>query len=83
MSAVRRWWSVVTAVVVRPDLWRALVALGARLVPGRPWRNGVLPPREYRLCRGNAIYGMPLSRIPARDFIRYLEWCKAFPSPIE
>jgi hypothetical protein len=76
---IRRFGS---AVLTRPDLWVTAVLVSIRLIPDRWWRRGVLPPREYLEYRGNAVYGMPLLDIPADEFIRYMEWCKAFPGPI-
>ena len=70
------------AVLRRPDLWIALALLVGRLVPDRPWRRGLIPSSAYLEYRGKAVYGMPLAQIPPVDFIRYLEWCKAFPGPI-
>lgn len=73
---------IAIAVLLRPGLWLATVALSLRLIPW-PWdRRGPIPDREYLNYRGQAVYGMPLSLIPAEDFIRYLEWCRSFPGPI-
>lgn len=74
--------TVTRTVLLRPDLWGAAVATALRLVPNGWWRRGPIPPREYLHYRGKAVYGMALSKVPAVDFIRYLEWCKAFPGPI-
>jgi hypothetical protein len=82
MKSVRQICCVATALAVRPDLWFPAAALAARLVPNQWWRFGPFPPRAYLDYRGNAVYGMPLIQIPADEFIRYLEWCKAFPGPI-
>ena len=81
MNRVRHIVGVAVALLGRPDLWLATVSLGIRLVPNDWWR-GLTPAKEYISYRGSAVYGMPLSEIPAVDFIRYLEWCKAFPGPI-
>lgn len=70
------------AVLGRPDLWIAALLLALRLVPDQWWRHGPFPERSYLEYRGNAVYGMPLALIPPVDFVRYLEWCKAFPGPI-
>lgn len=82
MTRARHIMTVVQAVLGRPDLWGAALALMLRLVPNGWWRHGPIPPRAYLDYRGKAVYGMPLSEVPAVDFIRYLEWCKAFPGPI-
>jgi len=52
------------------------------MVPNERWKNGVIPPRDYLEYRGKAVYGIPLSELPAEEFLRYLEWCKAFPAAI-
>lgn len=44
--------------------------------------HGLFPPRDYLAYRGEKVYGAPLSQAPPGEFIRYLEWCKAFPRPI-
>jgi hypothetical protein len=75
--------ALLLAVLGRPRLWGAAVGLAWRLVPDGWARRGPLPPREYLDYRGRAVYGMPLSDVPAEDFVRYLEWCKTFPGPIE
>ena len=82
MSAVKNVVSTALAVIVRPDLWGALIALMLRLIPDQWWRRGPFPSRAYLAYRGQAVYGMPLTQIPPDDFIRYLQWCKAFPGPI-
>lgn len=82
MITLRAALRIVSALITRPGLWAAAVGLAFRLVPSRWWRNGLLPPREYLEYRGIAVYGMPLTRVPASEFIRYLEWCKAFPGPV-
>ena len=81
MATARNVLLTVLAVLRRPDLWRPLGQLVVRVLPDR-WWLGPLPSREYVAYRGRAVYGMPLAQIPAADFIRYLEWCKAFPGPI-
>jgi hypothetical protein len=81
MSTIRNLVRTIVAVAVRPDLWTATVRLMFRLLPDRWWREP-LPSREYVEYRGGAVYGMPVLQIPPADFIRYLEWCKAFPGPI-
>lgn len=83
MTRTRHILTVIRAVLLRPDLWPAGLGLAGRLVPDRWWLNGPIPPREYLDYRGRSVYGMPLSEVPALDLIRYLEWCKAFPGPIE
>lgn len=82
MTRLRNVTSVTQAVFLRPDLWAAALALAIRLVPNDWWRRGPIPPRDYLDYRGRAVYGLPLYEVPAVDFIRYLEWCKAFPGPI-
>lgn len=83
MTRTRHILTVIRAVLLRPDLWGAGVGLARRLIPNGWWLRGPLPPRAYLDYRGRAVYGMPLSEVPAFDFVRYLEWCKAFPGPIE
>lgn len=82
MTPARQVTRTTVAVLSRPDLWITAVALTWRLVPDGWLRHGPFPPRAYLDYRGRAVYGMPLVEVPARDFIRYLEWCKAFPGPI-
>lgn len=81
MSRVRNLLSVMWALLRRPELWVTAGALAVRLVPNDWWR-GITPPVEYLHYRGPSVYGAEMSEIPAVDFIRYLEWCKAFPGPI-
>lgn len=82
MKQIRIAQSVGLPVLRRPDLWMTLLRLVARLIPNRWWRNGPWPSRDYLEYRGRAVYGMPLSSIPASEFLAYLEWCKTFPAPI-
>lgn len=79
---MRNLIGVTAAVVRRPDLWGTSLSLVLRLIPDRPFRRGPFPPGQYLRYRGQAVYGMPLSLVPAVDFIRYLEWCKSFPGPV-
>lgn len=74
--------NVAMAILRRPPLWRAALGVVVRLIPNGWTRRGPLPPRAYLKYRGQSVYGMPLSDVPAVDVIRYLEWCKAFPGPI-
>ena len=74
MTRLANLLRVALAVLRRPDLWRALAGVAARMGP--------LPDRAYLRYRGQAVYGTPLSLIPPPDVVRYLEWCKAFPGPI-
>jgi len=82
MSRILHAIRLVIALVRRPDLWASAIGLAVRLVPNQWWRRGPIPPHDYLAYRGNAVYGMPVSTIPVSDFLRYLEWCKAFPGPI-
>ena len=82
MSRSRNALRVARALLSRPDLWAAAVALGLRFVPNHWWRGRLFPSRAYLAYRGPAVYGMPLSQVPADEFIQYLEWCKAFPGPV-
>ena len=79
MKSAKNLIATVVALLLRPDLWLSTVRLFLRLIPSRirPW-----PSREYLDYRGRAVYGMPLLQIPPSDFIRYVEWCKAFPGPV-
>jgi hypothetical protein len=70
------------ALLKRPDLWLISVQTAVRLIPDSWWRRGPLPTHEYLEYRGSAVFGVPLAEVPANEFIRYLEWCKAFPGPI-
>jgi len=82
VTQLRNVVAVIRAVLLRPDLWAAALALTGRLVPSDWWRRGPIPSREYLDYRGRAVYGIRLSEVPAVDLLRYLEWCKAFPGPI-
>jgi len=82
MSSIGRAARIAAAVLRRPDLWLSAGALGIRLIPNQWWRRGPFPRSEYLAYRGAAVYGMPLIQIPPSEFIRYLEWCRAFPGPI-
>jgi hypothetical protein len=73
---------VAPAVARRPDLWWVTLALLFRLIPRQWWRRGLTPPKEYLDYRASAVYGLPLGKLRPDEFIRYLEWCKAFPAPI-
>ena len=70
------------AVIRRPDLWGTFVLLLVRMLPNGWWRGHLVPSRDYLDYRGRAVYGMPLAKVPAAEFIRYLEWCRAFPAPV-
>jgi len=70
------------AVARRPRLWVPALAAISRFIPNGWVRGGPLPSRAYLDYRGPAVYGMPLSKVPAAEVIRYLEWCKAFPGPV-
>lgn len=74
MARLRNLLVVGLAVLRRPDLWTAAVGVAVRMGPR--------PDRSYLRYRGEAVYGAPLSLVPAADVVRYLEWCKAFPGPI-
>ena len=78
MIPLGQTWRITTAVIRRPDLWSTALRTALRLHP----QGGLLPPTEYLEHRGSAVYGEPLGQVPAREFVRYLEWCKAFPGPI-
>jgi len=73
---------VTLALLRRPDLWLAALRLAGRVVPEQWWFRGPVPSRAYLDYRGKAVYGTPLALIAPVDFIRYVEWCKAFPGPI-
>lgn len=83
MTQVAHIVRVLVALLRRPDLWWPAITLAGRLIPNQWLSRGPFPDRIYLDYRGQAVYGMPLSRIPAVDFIRYLEWCRDFPGPIE
>jgi hypothetical protein len=82
MSLLRQIGRTGFALIARPDLWFTSLRATLRLVPAKWWRNGLIPPRRYIEYRGVAVYGMPLHSVPAGEFIRYLEWCRAFPGPV-
>lgn len=81
-TSITRVLRIAAALLRRPDLWSSAGALVIRMVPNQWWRRGPLPRSEYLAYRGTAVYGMPLIEIPPPEFIRYLEWCRAFPGPI-
>ena len=82
MNDIRKVLRTALALLRRPALWSAAIALALRLVPNQWWRRGPLPPREYLEYRANAVYGCRLVDIPADALIDYLEWCKAYPRPV-
>lgn len=83
MRQVSEFLKVVVAVLRRPDLWLAAGGVLLRMVPNNWLTMGPMPTRSYLDYRGQAVYGTSLLRIPAHDVVRYLEWCKAFPGPID
>ena len=70
------------ALVTRPDLWWTTIRLVFRLVPNQWWRRGPWPRREYLEYRTKAVYGLALDDMDPQEFVRYVEWCKAFPAPV-
>lgn len=82
MRPMAHAYPIFVALLKRPDLWMTAIRSAFRLIPDRWWRYGPLPRKDYLDYRGNAVYGMSLTCVPPIDFIRYLEWCRAFPGPI-
>lgn len=82
IARLRNIVAIVAALLSRPDLWRECAGVLWRMLPNDWIRRGPLPPIDYIDYRGQAVYGMPLIDIPKDEFIRYMEWCKAFPGPV-
>lgn len=67
------------AVVARPWLWAAALALVWRsAVPGwwRRWPPLPLPAPEYLRLRTETFAGSGSSRLGAEAVVGYLEWCR-------
>jgi hypothetical protein len=83
MKPARKYWEFVKVLLGRPDLWGTAVGVGLRLMPDRWWRKGIVPPKDYLTYRTRIVYGLPFDEMPPAELIRYLEWCKLFPGPIQ
>jgi hypothetical protein len=70
---------LVTAVLVRPDLWRTAVGELRRLAPHLWWRSSPhlpLPGRDLWEFRMVTAYGRA-DAVPSRaDVVSFLEWCR-------
>ena len=76
-------WQFVRVLSARPDLWGTAIGVGLRLVPDRWWRKGIVPSTEYFNYRTQTVYGLPLDEMSPAEIVRYLEWCKIFPGPVQ
>jgi len=71
---------LVSAVLVRPGLWRTAVRELRRMAPRRWWQSSPylpLPDRRLWEFRMVTAYGRP-DAVPSRaDVVSFLEWCRA------
>jgi len=70
----------VGALLCRPDLWAAAVAVAWRLAPSAWWRRWPflpLPDAELWAFRMVTAYGAPDARPRAVDAVAFVEWCRA------
>ncbi len=76
--------ALLSAVLVRPDLWWTALAELRRLAPRLWWRNAPylpLPDRRLWEFRMVTAYGRP-DAVPGRaDVVSFLEWCRATGTP--
>jgi hypothetical protein len=71
---------LVTAILVRPDLWWTALGELRRMAPRHWWRSAPhlpLPDRKLWEFRMVTAYGRPDAEPTKADLISFLEWCRA------
>jgi len=77
---VRAWLAVAVGVAARPDLWWTVLVQARRLAPTGWWRRAPfapVPSAAYLRFRLETAYGAGGDPPPAREIVRFLEWCRA------
>jgi hypothetical protein len=73
--------AVLSAVLIRPRLWRAALTAYVRMLPTRWWRNRPflpLPPADYLRFRKEAYYGSETALFDPKDVLKYLQWIRSW-----
>jgi len=79
-SARRDAVTLVTAVLLRPDLWWTALGELRRMAPRLWWRSSPhlpLPDRRLWEFRMVTAYGRPDAAPSRADVVSFLEWCRA------